>query len=352
VTATIVPTVHHDDLTAYLDAVQHGSRSRAAGVALGLLDRGVPASDVLVELVALGQSRVGIDWELGRWSVAQEHRATAIADAVISAVASHEARGAVGPRSHGRVLVLSPEGEWHTLQSRLAAEVMRLAGLDVTLVTPSLPSGEIAAFLGDDPAHVVAVPCSLAWNLVGAWRTIGAVRAAGSHVLVGGRGYGPGGAWAEAVGADLWSGDLREGAAEVVRLLASPPAERRPQVGDDIARLEVAQLRRDGPTFVESALAAVSLRWPTFWHDVEATVQIREDLDVLVRALASSVLVGDARLITDTVTWFERVVATRGQPLAMVSGALVLLHETLPPRLERARSMARTGLEACSQAPY
>ena len=351
-TATIVPTVHHDDLVDYLDAVRHGSRSRAVDVATRLLARGVPAVDVLVELVALGQSRVGIDWELGRWSVAQEHRATAIADAVISAVAAHEARGAVGPRTHAGVLVLAPEGEWHTLQARLAAEVMRLSGLDVTLVTPSLPSAEIAAFLGDDPAHVVAVPCSLAWNLVGAWRTIGAVRAAGSHVLVGGRGYGPAGAWAGTVGADVWSGDLREGAAEVAELLQAPPAPRRPQVGDDVARLEVAQLRRDGPAFVESALAAVSLRWPTFWHDVEATVQIREDLDVLVRALASSVLVADARLIVDTVTWFERVVAARGQPLAMVSGALVLLHETLPPRLERARSMARAGLDACSQAPY
>jgi methanogenic corrinoid protein MtbC1 len=352
VTATIEPTVHHDDMTAYLDAVRHGSRSHAVDIALRLLERGVPAEDVLVELVALGQSRVGVDWELGRWSVAQEHRATAIADAVIGAVAAHEARGPVGPRTHGRMLVLSPEGEWHTLQSRLAAEVMRLNGIDVTLVTPSLPSAEIAAFLGDDPAHVVAVPCSLAWNLVGAWRTIGAVRAAGSHVLVGGRGYGHGGAWATSVGADVWAGDLRDGAREAARLLLEPPAERRAQVADDVARLEIAQLRRDGPAFVEAALQAVSLRWPTFWHDVEATVQVREDLDVLVRALASSVLVADPRLIVDTVTWFERVVATRGHPLAMVSGALVLLHETLPPRLERSRAMARAGLDACSQAPF
>jgi hypothetical protein len=352
VTTTGLPSVTDADVGAYLDALRFGSRARAVDVVVGLLERGVTPVDVLVDVVATGQARVGVDWELGRWSVAQEHRATAIADSAVSAVLGWVPSTSVGPRSHGRVLVLAPEDEWHTLQARLAAEVMRLQGLDVTLVTPALPSAEIPAFLGGDPAHVVAVPCSLPWSLVGAWRTIGAVRRSGSHVLVGGRGYGPHGVWADPVGADVWEADLRDGARAVTSLLDLPPAAPREPTGDDVARLEIAQVRRDGPQFVEAALAAVSHRWPTYWHDVEAVVQIREDLQVLLRALASSVLVADARLVEDTVTWFERVVAARGQPLAMVSGALVLLHETLPPRLERMRGMARSGLEACSQAPY
>ncbi|MGE3812076.1 MAG: B12-binding domain-containing protein [Candidatus Nanopelagicales bacterium] len=346
------PAVPDQAREDYLDAVRHGSRAHAVEVCLRLLADGVPAADVLVDVVAASQSRVGLDWELGRWSVAREHRATAIADTAISAVVAAAGPQAYDIHPHGRVLVLSPEDEWHTLQARLAAEVMRLSGTDATLVTPSLPSGEIRAFLADDPAYVVAVPCALPWNLVGAWRTISALRDVGAHVLCGGRGYGDAGAWVAAAGGDEYAADLRSGASAAVRLLDEPPASRRTPTGDDVVRLELAQLRRDGPQFVEHALQGVTHRWPAFWHDVDATVQVREDLEMLLRTVAATVLVGDERLIVSLVGWFERVVATRGQPLAMVSGSLVLLHESLPPRLERARRAARAGLEACSQAPY
>ncbi len=344
-----VPDQARDD---YLEAVRHGSRAHAVDVCLRLVAEGVAPADVLIDVVAASQSRVGLDWELGRWSVAREHRATAIADTAISAVVASAGRQTYDVHPHGRVLVLSPEDEWHTLQARIAAEVMRLSGTDATLVTPSLPSGEIRAFLSDDPAYVVAVPCALPWNLVGAWRTISALRGAGTRLLCGGRGYGDDGAWGPAVGGDEYAADLRTGADAALRLLDEPPMARRDPVGDDVVRLELAQLRRDGPQFVEHALQGVTHRWPAFWHDVDATVQVRDDLDMLLRTIAATVLVGDERLIVSLVTWFERVVATRGQPLAMVSGSLVLLHEALPPRLERARRAARAGLEACSQAPY
>jgi methanogenic corrinoid protein MtbC1 len=125
----------------YVDALGRGDRRRATEVAFDLLYRGVPADAVLTELVGVGQVEVGLAWQDGRWDVAQEHRASAVAEAVIQAVAQQAwptALRAGGER--GRVAVVCAEGEWHVLPGRLVSEVLRLRGFDVDFARRSRPS--------------------------------------------------------------------------------------------------------------------------------------------------------------------------------------------------------------------
>ena len=65
----------------------------AAATVFALLDDGVPAEDVLLDVIATVQRKVGVEWAANRITVAAEHAATAINDRVIAALAHHRQEG-------------------------------------------------------------------------------------------------------------------------------------------------------------------------------------------------------------------------------------------------------------------
>lgn len=338
---------------AYLDAVRHGRRREAIAVALGLLDAGVAPETVITDLLVTSQAAVGRAWQENRWSIAMEHRATAITEAALEAVTVRALAepGRPPEGSAGSAVVLCVEGEWHTLPARMAADVLRLRGVDVTFVGPSMPAEEVAAFLGPEPPAAVAVACSLSLNLVGAWRMITGLRRLGTTVVCGGRGFGADGRWARAVGGDLWAPDLVTGADLLMRATGEPPPPPRGRAGAPAAWPEVDVVRRDGAAWVERAMQAVRERWPSLQDNVNAVRATREDLASTLRVLASAALVDDATLVVDFVSWFEGVVSARALPLSFVFAAFSLLLDVIPDDLPALRGMALAGSAACTQ-PY
>lgn len=350
---TPAPSVGHDDLAAYVDAARHGSRRQAVLLVRALLDRGVPPEDVVVDLLAASQSLVGTGWEAARWTIAMEHRATAITEVALQEVTVQtdgHVGAPIGDADIGTVVVLSPEGEWHTLPGRMFTEILRFRGIDATALGPSLPADQLGDLFGDHPPLVAAVACSLPTSLVGAWRTLSELRRLGVGTVCGGRGFGSDGRWVVPAGGESWAPDLRAGVDQVVaRLDSGTRSPSRAPTGDDVAALEVAMLRRDGPGLVELALQAVAEKWPAVWTDVAATTATRHDLAATLQTITSAVVVDDPTLVQEYVGWFERVVAARDLPLSMVSAAFDVLLGVLPLRLERSRQMASAGLEACTQ---
>ena len=128
---------------AICDCLADADEYAAIDVAIGLLDAGVPAERVLLDLVAPAQAEVGERWARNEWSVAQEHAATHISEQVVAAVAAH-----ANPRpTGGRVVVACMDGEWHALPPRLVAEVLRLRGWQVTFLGASVPAAHLVSYL-------------------------------------------------------------------------------------------------------------------------------------------------------------------------------------------------------------
>ncbi|GAA1855995.1 cobalamin-dependent protein [Pseudonocardia ailaonensis] len=305
VPADLLPAAYAD----FLDALGVADEDAAVGIALDLLDAGVPPPRVLLDLVGRSQEEVGLRWQRGSWSVAQEHAATAVNERVVAALGRR-----TPPGSRGHVVLACLDGEWHALPGRLVAEVLRLAGWTVTFLGASVPAGELVAYLHQHGPDVVAVSCALPVHLPAAHRTIVAAQRTGTPVLAGGPGFGADGRWARKLGVDAWAPDARE----AVRLLDELPwPEPEPdQVGDDGPGAEYAGLRERRSTLVAAALRALDGRTAlgSTGGDLGAGLDagLEDDLTQTVDFLAAAVYLSDPEVFTGYLGWLAALLTERG----------------------------------------
>lgn len=93
------------DRDAFLACLDGVDRDRAIDLCFSLRRTGATLEQIVDDLLAPAQREVGRRWEHGVWSVADEHAATAITDAVLSVLAVDAAGGPPrldGPRRHRR----------------------------------------------------------------------------------------------------------------------------------------------------------------------------------------------------------------------------------------------------------
>ncbi|GHH74717.1 cobalamin-binding protein [Streptomyces sulfonofaciens] len=337
------------------DALRRGDEQAARGIALAALEDGMPAEDVLLDLVAAVQRTVGAEWAANRMTVAQEHAATAINDHVVSAVAAHPA--AAGTAGRGRIAVACIDGEWHALPARLLAEVLRLRGWHVDYLGSQVPVPHLVEHLHHTGPDAVALSSSLPVRLPTAHLTVTACQAAGVPVLAGGAAFGADGRFARLLGADAWAPDARTAA----DLLAQGPPRPRPPGAhppvDDLpaaARREYVRLVPDSPRLVREALDGLQERFPAVRdHGDRRLQQTAEDLARTVEFLAAAVYTDDGAVFTGFAEWLADVLAARGAPAGFVPAALDLLGARLTglPRAAALLRAARGALGARRTAP-
>ncbi|RZT78220.1 methanogenic corrinoid protein MtbC1 [Micromonospora violae] len=323
--------------SGYLAHLADADEYAATELAIGLLDAGVPAERVLLDLVAPAQTEVGERWARNEWSVAQEHAATHISEQVVAAVSGH-----VRPRpTGGRVVVACMDGEWHALPPRLVAEVLRLRGWQVTFLGASVPAAHLVAYLHRYDAHAVALACALPMRLPYAHRMIEACRRSDVPVVVGGRGFGADGRWARRLGV-AWAPDAPSAADLIAdeRALRGVPPARLTHLADD----EYASLVRRRGELIDSALADLRERVPSARAytaaQLDATVS---DLGHVVDFLAAAVYVDDSSLFAEFVQWLAEILGSRGVPAGAIALPLAHLAAVLRDFPRAGRALAQGG---------
>ncbi len=113
---------------------------------------GVPLIDLCEHVIAPALRKLGDDWEAGRVSIAQEHRASAICERLI---ASHARQPAGRPR--GTAVVATPPGERHGLPSLMAAACLREDRWLVHHLASDLPVEEVTRLAGQAGADLVVL---------------------------------------------------------------------------------------------------------------------------------------------------------------------------------------------------
>ncbi|WP_341716028.1 cobalamin-dependent protein [Micromonospora sp. FIMYZ51] len=312
-TTGVLPVSEYQD---YLHCLAEADETTAIEVARRLLDAGLPADRVLLELVAPAQAEVGERWARNEWSVAQEHAATHISERVVAAVAAY---ADVRP-TRGRVVVACMDGEWHALPARLVAEVLRLRGWRVAFLGASVPAAHLVSYLHRQDAEAVALACALPMRLPHAHRMIEACRRSDVPVVVGGRGFGTDGRWARRLGVP-WAPDAPTAAellADERALRANIPA-RLAHLADD----EYAALVRRRPELIDSALAHLAQRLPATRDYTSAQLDSTvSDLGFILDFLAAALYVDDGSLFAEFVTWLIAILDSRGVPAVAVETTL------------------------------
>jgi methanogenic corrinoid protein MtbC1 len=291
-----------------------------------LLRGGYPAGE-LREAIGAAVRHVGELWQSGRWTITQEHAATAVAEAVLTTL---ESEAPLDAAPAGTVAVAAAEGEWHALPGRLASHAFEAAGLEVRYLGAGVPAEDVARTLPSSGADVLAVSITLTANLAGAARTVAAGRAAGLPVLIGGAASSD--ARAAALGADAHAPDVDAGAA-IARAwcLDGPPDPATPTI--DLRA--VAAFRTDRERLRDAAYAATEARWPPLAAAEEVVIdRTCEDLELHLDHLAAAMLVDEDDAYLDLVRWLAEVHVGRQLPPEALVAQVAALDEVLDdPRL-------------------
>jgi len=340
-TALVTGPVDEAHRADYLELLATADQAGAVEFATGLLDEGVPAEGVLVDLIARSQATVGDRWARAEWSIAQEHAATHISEQVVAAVAARTPRPR-GTSTRGTVVVACVDGEWHALPAKLFAEVIRLYGWEVRFLGASVPGPHLISYLHQHGPDVLAVSCSLPTRLTTAHRLIEAAREAGVPVIAGGAGFGPDARWGRRLGADRVAVSATDAVAQLETwpgALSMPFGDPPPHVSDEEHRL-VAKRRND---LVAAGMQRLAERYPAVASYTDAQREAtRFDLEQIVEFLAAALFVDDASLFTSFVDWLLVVLGARHVPVVTV-GTLLEAYTDALYDFPRAQSILRAG---------
>jgi MerR family transcriptional regulator, light-induced transcriptional regulator len=319
---------HHALHDRYFDALVRSDPAAATDVVLDLLESGASLSEIVEDVIAPAQVLVGELWERGEWSVAQEHAATAVTEAAVSAVWVMTARRQLTDGPH--IALACAEGEWHAVPARMAAALAAEAGAHVTVLGPSMPSDHLRRRLDARDIDLLAVSCTVPVNLLGAARCVAAARAVGVPVLVGGRAFAGRPQRAEAIGADGLLAAPQE-------LVDPPPAVR------DHVRLAEESLRLDAVSdaTIDQVFARVVAADPRIAGLPPAHQdRTREDLRWIVRFTGAAVLTGDPTVLDEFFASLLRILHGRVPEELVLSGADIVADE-LEPLAPSGASMLR-----------
>lgn len=305
----------------------------AAELLLADLGSGGSPAEAVRRLAETVQAEIGRCWQENTISAVEEHLATVVVEqALISLERTH--RGSVPPSPGRRVVLACPEGEAHTLASRMAGLLLRWDGWETIALGGPAPADDLRDWLLEARPDAVAVTCVTSLGLRGVPDVAEAARAAGVPCVCGGGGFGPDGRYAAPLGV-RWAPDPESIEAALARPEpASDGLAERARRCDDLSQII--------QTTVAAGCIRLGLDLPALAvHTEREWAQTRSDLTLILRYLAAALLTGLDEPFRDLVAWMQVATTSRGLPADLLTHELQALHGVLP----RTHGEARAVLE-------
>ena len=192
----------------YKAALRKGDAKAAYETIDRLIDGGVSFEDLCEEVVTPALYEIGELWATGEITVADEHVASAISDAILACISPFSSADIEGS---SRVLVCCSEGELHAIGARMVGEAFAAAEWSVQYMGASLPAESVASAVEQRGIDVLAMSTTMPEHLPQVSATISAARdrVPDLRVIVGGQAYGGDHRRAREIGANLLHDGLR-----------------------------------------------------------------------------------------------------------------------------------------------
>jgi excisionase family DNA binding protein len=193
----------HDYAGALATLLTEGDEAEAWRLSQNALASAFTAEQLYFDVLAPAMRSIGDDWEAGRISIAEEHRASALAYRLVGRLGPSFTRR--GP-PRGLIVLGAPTGDRHGFATALLADPLRGRGFAVADLGADTPAASFAEIVTSEDracAAGIAVTVDVGDDVVSA--TIGAIRSARAvPVLLGGRAIADA-AHARSLGADAYS---------------------------------------------------------------------------------------------------------------------------------------------------
>lgn len=200
-------------------ALVAGDEAGAWSVVESALVSGATPAEVHLDILSPAMTSIGRRWQSGELSVADEHRASGVAQRIVARLGPRFARRG---RTRGTVVVGAVTGEHHAIPGAILADLLRGRGYSVVDLGPDTPPESFVDAAQDASRLVAVVLGTIASGRDRALRrTIRHLRESGitAPVLVGGPGVSDE-ARARALGADGWTGRDGDAACTAVDAVA------------------------------------------------------------------------------------------------------------------------------------
>ncbi len=204
----------------YLELTLAGSRREAASLILGQAQAGHDVRGIYLDVLKPALRALGLLWQHGRISVAEEHFTTASTQMVMSQLFPFFQ----STTRNGHTFVgCCVAGEVHEVGMRMVSDLLELDGFDTWYLGANTPDADVLSLLAQKKAAVLGISATMSHGLPLVERLIRALRAdertSGTRVLVGGLAFArrPG-LWHD-LGADGCADDAAEAVALARRLV-------------------------------------------------------------------------------------------------------------------------------------
>jgi methanogenic corrinoid protein MtbC1 len=142
-------------------------------------------------LLAPVMYNVGELWQAGRLNVATEHICSNAAHTLVKIINERVSRNPKENRKSPKILICTPEGEYHSLGCMVIESFLRSKGYSVSNIAPSVPSDSVIDFASKYDPDLIMISLTLHYNIGAANKLINKILESKldvSRILVGGIG--------------------------------------------------------------------------------------------------------------------------------------------------------------------
>ncbi|HET9197709.1 MAG TPA: B12-binding domain-containing protein [Solirubrobacterales bacterium] len=180
----------------YLEALRAGDGPGAYRVATRALREGMGIPDLYQRVVAPAMHEIGVLWERGALTVADEHRATELTNRVLAALRPTpgvEESQEPGASARSQALLAAVEGERHALGLRMAADILEDNGFETVYLGADVPTNALLQAIAVTEPNLVVLAATLPTLAPKLEEVVATVREAdpAAELLFGGRAASP-----------------------------------------------------------------------------------------------------------------------------------------------------------------
>ncbi|MDQ6885357.1 MAG: cobalamin-dependent protein [Candidatus Dormibacteraeota bacterium] len=190
----------------FVGLIRKGDKSAAASFVQEVFEETGSRVTVFADLIHPAQYEIGDLWYRGEITIADEHRATAIVEAITSALPPTPALGR-SPR--GRCVLAAVGGEQHVVGLRLLAAALEDDGWTLTMLGGLTPAAELTQVVKKERPKFVGLSAGYLPQTASLKAAIEDIKKARVPVLVGGPAFNRNASLWTRVGADGHGADVR-----------------------------------------------------------------------------------------------------------------------------------------------